>query len=418
VRGGTFAAGELLTRDGQLILLSRSARGLTYGFVSVLLATYLEALGANEATIGVVLGLALLSGAGLNILAGRFADRLGRRRFLGLSGVLMFLSGIILAVTGSVEGAVLAAMMGALTPTAMEVGPFLSVEQAILPQVSPSDSRTRAYAWYNMLGSFAAAVGALLSGLASALTVALGGDPLAGIHAMFLWYALTGLGAAAISLGLSPAVEAPLAARGPERAALSPPARTAVNKLVLLFGIDSFAGGMIIRTFTAFWFTVRFQPTLETLGVVFFFANTLSALSYLGAARLAERLGLIRTMVYTHLPSNILLVVLPFSPTFEIAVAVFLGRLAIAQMDVAPRQEFVVSVVSAPERTAAASITNTSRNVTQAAGPFALGPVALLFGVGGPFVISGILKLAYDLLLLRTFGAAEAQADAESKPPG
>jgi MFS family permease len=396
---------DFFTQDGKLILASRALRGVTYGFVSVLLATYLQVLEADEVTIGVVLGIALASGAGLNILASRHADRWGRRRFLALSGVLMFGSGLVLATTGSVAGAVLAALMGALTPTAMEVGPFLSVEQAILPQVSTSEGRSQAYAWYNLAGSFAAALGALLTGLATVLTTLVGNDPLAGYHLMFLGYGAAGLAAAAVALMLSPAVE-PQAESGGPVAPLSPEGRKVVTRLALLFGVDSFAGGMIIRTFTAIWFTVTFSPSLEMLGLVFFAANTLQGVSFLVAARVAAQLGLVRTMVYTHIPSNLLLVALPFSPTFAVAVAVFLARMGLGSMDVAPRQEFVVTVVAPQERLAAASLTNTSRNVTQAGGPFALGPLVALAGLGAPFAIAGVIKIVYDVALLRTFGGA------------
>ncbi len=370
----------------------------------MLLAAYFQLVGADEAMTGVLLGVALLSGAALNITISRYADRFGRRRFLALAGLLMFASGLVLALTRSLEGALAAALLGALTPTAMEVGPFLSLEQAILPQASSAEGRTDAYAWYNLVGSFAAAVGALLTGLAATFAVLLGGDLIAGIHAMFLWYAFTGLLSVALAAALSPAVEAPASPAPLERQTLSPEGRRAVSRMVALFALDSFAGGMIIRTFTAYWFTVRFGTSLETLGLVFFGANTLSAISYLFAARLARRLGLVRTMVFTHIPSNVLLVAMAAAPSFEVGAALFLGRMAIAQMDVAPRQEFVVTVVGPAERTAAAGLTNTARNIAQAGGPFVIGPVVALATIGGPFAAAGILKLAYDVALLRTFG--------------
>jgi MFS family permease len=401
---------DFLTRDGWILLAARTLRGVAYGFVSVLLATYLALLNADEATSGVVLGVAMLSGAALNIVAARYADRLGRRRFLALSGAIMFASGLVLAVTSSIEGALAAALVGGLIPTAMETGPFLSVEQAILPQASAPDRRPDAFAWYNLVGSMAAAFGALLTGLAGYFTMALGGDPLAGYHVMFLWYAVTGLASLALALTLSREVELndPDGAGGPRP--LSPEGRKAVRMLTALFSVDSFAGGMVIRTFTALWFAVRFAPSIEVLGLVFFGANALSALSYLFAARLVRRLGLVKTMVYTHIPSNVLLAAMAFAPTFEVGVALFLARMSIAQMDVAPRQQFVVSVVRPHERTASAGITNTARNISQAGGPFAIGPVVALSSIGGPFVIAGVMKVAYDLALLRAFGRSRAGA--------
>ncbi len=395
---------DFLTRDGWILLAARAARGVTYGFVSVLLATYLALLGADEAFSGVVLGVALLSGAVLNIAASRYADRLGRRRFLALSGLLMCASGLVLAWTHSLEGALAAALLGALTPTAMEVGPFLSLEQAILPQACAEKRRSDAFAWYNLVGSLAAAFGALLTGLASYFAVAGGTDLIGGIHVMFVWYAAAGIVSVVLSLALSPAVEMAGGAAEERPAVLAPESRAALRKLTTLFSLDAFAGGMIIRTFTALWFAVRFSPSVETLGFVFFAANTLSALSYLPAARLARRLGMVRTMVYTHIPSNILLAAMAFAPTFEWGVALFLARMSIASMDVGPRQQFVVSIVTARERTAAAGITNTARNVAQAGGPFVIGPIVALAAIGGPFVFAGILKLVYDASLLRSFG--------------
>jgi MFS family permease len=383
--------------------------------MSVLLATYLTELGADEVVAGIVLGVALLSGAVLNIAASRLADRHGRRRFLAISGLLMFASGLTLALTGSLEGAVVAALLGALTPTAMEVGPFLSLEQAILPQVSTAQGRTDAYAWYNLVGSFAAAVGALLSGLAGTFAVITGSDLIGGMHVMFLAYALAGLFSTALAFALSPAVELADAAEGPP-VQLSPDSRRAVNRLVALFALDSFAGGMIIRTFTALWFTVRFSPDIGTLGLVFFGANTLSAVSYLVAANLTRRVGMVKTMVYTHLPSNALLIAMAFAPTFELGVVLFLARMSLAQMDVAPRQQFVVSVVARHERTAAAGITNTARNIAQAGGPFVIGPVVAALAIGGPFILAGVLKIGYDFALLRTFGRVRTGVEAGRAP--
>jgi len=401
---------DFLTRDGKVLLVARSVRGVTYGFVSVLLATYLGLLGADETLSGVVLGIALLSGAVLNVAASRFADRVGRRRFLALAGLLMAASGAVLALTSTLPGAVAAALLGALTPTAMEVGPFLSVEQAMLPQAGDPARGPDAYAWYNLSGALAAAFGALLTGLASFFALSAGGDLVAGIHVMFWGYAAAGAASAVLALMLSDAVELDPASRAEGKVPLSPEGRRVVGRLTALFALDSFAGGMIIRTFTALWFTVRFAPSVEVLGLVFFAANTLSALSYLIAARLVPKLGLVRTMVYTHVPSNILLALMAFAPTFEVGVGLFLARMSVGSMDVAPRQQLVVSAVAPRERTAAAGITNTARNIAQSGGPFVIGPIVAVAAIGGPFLVAGVLKLAYDASLLRAFGGAAPRA--------
>jgi MFS family permease len=385
-------------------MLSRSRRGVTYGFVSVILAAYLEALGADGPTIGAVLGLSLASGAGLNILASRYADRIGRRRFLALSGLLILASGLTLTFTRSIEGAVLACSLGSLTPTAMEVGPFLSVEQAMLPQTTRDSHKANTYAWYNLLGSFAAAVGALITGIVPWLGSLVGGATFEGFHVLFFVYGAVGAVASLFALGLSPAVEPEAQERGKRPAPLAPESKKTVRSLSALFALDSFAGGMVIRTFTAFWFTVALGASLETLGVLFFLANALSAISYLPAAWLSKRIGLVRTMVFTHIPSNLLLVALPFAPTFEIAAAIFLVRMATASMDIAPRQVLVVTLVRPEERTASAALTNTARNVAQAGGPFAVSAIVGLSFLGAPFAVAGVLKIVYDLWLLRAFG--------------
>jgi len=399
---------DYVLRDGRVLLVARATRGVAYGFVAVILASYLQALGADAATIGAVLGLALGSGAALSLVAGRFADRFGRRRFLALMGVSMFAAGLILAFTDSVAGAAAACAFGALSPTAMEVGPFLSVEQAVLPQVTRAARRADMFAWYNLVGNFAAAFGALLSGAAPAIGAAVGGDTVAGFHAMFLAYGVIGLAASAMALSLTRGVEAPASGAGPTRGRLGPEGRRTVRSLAALFAVDSFAGGMVIRTFVAFWLAVVFAPSVEVLGLVFFGANMLSGISFLVAARIARRLGLIRTMVYTHIPSNLLLMAFPFSPSFEVAAALYLARLSMAQMDVAPRQLFVVTVVRPDERTAAAAVTNTARSVAQAGGPFALGAIASATFLGAPFAVAGALKIAYDLVLLQRFGSVAA----------
>jgi MFS family permease len=399
-----------LTRDGWLLFAGRGLRGVTYGYVSVLLVTYLAELRASAAEAGVVFGLAILSGAVMNIAASRFADRIGRRRFLVIAGLSMVASGAALALTSSLAGALFAAALGGLTPTAMEVGPFLSVEQAVLPQASAAGREPDAYAWYNLIGSLSAAFGGLLVGLVAVFSGAFGGNVVAAYHVMFAAYAAAGLASCALAFALSPAVE--LQGRGAQegRPRISPEGRRMIQKMTLLFAVDSFAGGMIIRAVTTLWFSVRFDPSLEALGLVFFGANALAALSYLTAAQLARQLGLIRTMVYTHIPSNVLLIAMAFSPTFEVGVVLFLARMSMSQMDVAPRQQFVVTVVAPSERTAAAGITNTARNLAQAGGPFVIGPVIALAAVGGPFILAGAIKIGYDLALLREFGSAKQAA--------
>ncbi len=316
-----------------------------------------------------------------------------------LFGLMMTVAGGLLAVAPTFTVAVAALMLGAVSPTATEVGPFLSLEQSVLADVSQRGRRTRAFAAYNLLGSLGASAGSLASTPALLLAEASGSvDPM---RPMFLLYAVLGIVAAGISAALPPEVEVEdRAARVP----LSLQSRSRVSRIAALFATDSFAGGFVVQSTIAVWFEVAYPGTSGILGPVFSAANALSAFSFLLAARLGERYGLLETMVFTHIPSNVLLMLVPVAPTLPLAIAAFLGRQALSQMDVPTRQAYLSGIVSREERTAANAVTTAARNTTQAAGPFAAGAViGLLRDFSAPFFIGGGLKIVYDLSIYATF---------------
>ncbi len=347
-----------------------------------------------------------MSGAALNILVGYFGDRFGRRRAMALFGLLMTASGVLLAAAPSFPFALVALALGATTPTGTEVSPFLSVEQSIVADVAREGRRTRAFAAYNLLGSLGAAAGALASGVPTLLA---GGVPTsaAPIRPMFLLYAALGLLATGLSLALPASVEI---GRRTERVPLSPESRSRVARIALLFGVDSFAGGFVLQSFVSLWFYTVYPESAAVLPLIFFTAGVLSALSFLVAARLGERFGLLETMVFTHIPSSLLLIAMPLAPGFVPALGAYLSRMALSQMDVPTRQAYLAGIVSREERTAANAATNTVRNVAQSAGPFTSGAVILALGLSVPFLIGGGLKILYDLAIYWTFRRVRPEA--------
>jgi len=383
-----------------ILIANRATRTFGYGFVAVLLGIYLKLLGGDNAIIVASLGVSLVSGAALNILVGYFGDRFGRRRAMAVFGVLMAASGVILAVAPSFPVALGALLLGATSPTGTEVSPFLSVEQSIVAEVAREGRRTRAFAAYNLLGSLGAAAGALASGIPTLLA---GGVPTTAdpVRPMFLLYAGLGTIAAVLSLALPVSVEV---GPRPQRTPLSAQSRSRVARMSALFGLDSFAGGFVLQSFISFWFYTVYPESRIALPLIFFGAGVLSALSFIAAARLGERFGLLETMVFTHIPSSLLLIAVPIVPGFLPALSAYLARMALSQMDVPTRQAYLAGIVGREERTAANAATNTARNLAQSAGPFSSGAlVSALVSLSVPFFVGGGLKIVYDLAIFSTF---------------
>ena len=390
----------VLPLDGRLLFATRIVRLFAYGLLSVILGLYLIEVGLSEREAGAVLSFTLLGDAVISLWLTTQADRHGRRRMLLVGAGLMLLAGIVFSFTSSLILLTLAAIIGTISPSGNEVGPFLSIEQASLSQLIPDERRTHIFAWYNLVGSLATASGALIGGVLAEVLQGRGLSALSSYRVNLLIYA--GL---AVLLGLlfsrmSGAVEAhhiTVNRFGLHRS------QGIVLKLSALFALDSFAGGLIVQSLVAYWFHIKFGMDTATLGGIFFGANLLAGLSYLAAARLAARFGLINTMVFTHIPSNMLLMLVPLMPTSGLAVGLLLVRFAISQMDVPTRQSYVMAVVDPSERSAAAGITAIARSVGSAFSPLLTGVLLQASLLSLPFLLAGGLKIVYDLTLYRSF---------------
>jgi MFS family permease len=397
----TFAK---LPADGYILFGTRVVRMFAYGFLSVVLVLYLAQLGLSEWLIGLLLSLTLIGDAAISLWMTTSADRIGRRRILMAGAALMLFAGVLFAVTDRVALLLVAAIIGVISPSGNEVGPFLSVEQAALSQIIPDGLRTRVFARYNLVASFATAAGALCGGGLTQFLQQVGVIPLNSYRTVLVFYGVIGVLLAALFTQLSPEVEA-VHSDGPPtptRFGLHR-SRKIVLKLSTLFGLDAFAGGFVVQSLVAYWFHVRFGVEPAALGGIFFGANILAGISALAAAWVAERIGLVNTMVFTHLPSNILLMLVPLMPNLSLAIVVLCARFAISQMDVPARQSYTMAVVAPDERSAAAGITGIARSIGAAispaiAGAFLSNPVLL----GVPFFLAGGLKFIYDIWLYRS----------------
>jgi MFS family permease len=404
------AALRVLTRDGWLLFLTRFIRLFAYGSISVVLVFYLISLGLNEAQTGMLLTLTLIGDTVVSLYLTTRADRIGRRRMLIVGAILMAAAGIAFACTHNFLLLLIAGTIGVISPSGNEVGPFLSIEQAALSHVVPARTRTEVFAWYTLAGSLSTATGALCGGLLADALQKTVMRPAASYRVVVILYAALGAVLALIFARLSPAAEV----HGPGEESPSPGtlkkflgighSRHVVAKLSALFAIDSFAGGFVIQSFAAYWFYLRFGVNPGMLGVIFFWANIFAGISALLASRLASRFGLIKTMVMTHLPSNILLILVPLMPNLRLAVAVLLVRFSISQMDVPTRQSYTMAVVSPEERSAAAGITGVARTTGAAISPLFVGFMFARHSlINLPFFIAGALKIIYDLVLYREF---------------
>ncbi len=403
------------------LFATRMLRMFAYGILGVVLVLYLAERGLDEVRIGLLLTLTFLGDAAISLWLSTRADRWGRRKTLVAGAMLMAAGGLAMAGTGDFGLLVLAATIGVISPTGNEVGPFLAVEQSCVAQVIADRDRTKVYAWYNVAGYSATALGALVGGLLAETLQAGGWSRLGSYQALFAGYGALGLTIGVLSARLGRAVEAPPAAAvkaaGP-LAALTGlhESRGLVLRLSGLFSIDAFAGGFIVQSFLVYWFHQKFGVTDAALGGVFFGANLLSGLSALAAVPLARRIGLVNTMVWTHLPSNVLLMFVPLMPTFGAAAAMLLVRHAISQMDVPTRQSYVNAVVPAAERSAANGVTGTARQLGAALAPVLAGPLLGTAALAAaPFFISGGLKIIYDLALWRAFRAVKPPEE-QSRP--
>lgn len=394
----------MIPPDVRKLFLTRTVRLFAYGALSVILVVYLTTLGLGAAQVGTLLTLTLAGDTAVSLWLTTRADRLGRRRMLVVGAILMAAAGLAFAATRSFLLLTIAGTIGVISPSGNEVGPFLPIEQAALSQVVPAGERTSVFAWYTLAGSFATALGSLAGGVLShRLQRADFGAP-ASYQVIVLVYAALGVLLAGIFSRLSAVVEVATPASADRAAAGLGRSRAIVLKLSGLFGLDAFAGGFVVQSFAAYWFYLRFGVNPAALGTIFFGANVFAGISALLASRLAARFGLVRTMVFTHLPSNVLLILVPLMPNLPLAVLVLLLRFSISQMDVPTRQSYVMAVVRPAERSAAAGVTGVARTTGAALAPvFAGWMLARPQWTSVPFILAGVLKIVYDILLYRAF---------------
>lgn len=403
--------------DGQRIILMRGLRQGAYGLLAIVLAIALTRDGFSPAAIGALVTVSLAGDFLGTLVIGHYADRWGRRRTLVTLALLMALTGLIFGFLHWYPLLLLAGFFGTLGTSASETAPFLPIEQAMLGSQGTGAGRTALFARYNLVASIAGACGALIAGLPALLARSgLSFDALLAL--MFCLYALAAVAVGIQAARLSDAVEVKSAAL-PEQGSIwrrvippLPHSRGIVIRLAALFSVDAFAGGLIGQTLLALFFHLRFGDDLEMLGALFFGANLLSALSFLAAPWLAKRFGLLNTMVFTHLPSNILLMLVPLMPTFPLAAAFLLARQCLSQLDVPTRQAYTMALVDPGERTAAASVTSLARSAGSAASPILSGILLQgpLLALGLPLLLAGGLKAAYDLALWAVFHRVPEEA--------
>jgi MFS family permease len=398
-------------------LAAKLVRSFGYGFLSVILAIYLDLIGFEGFLIGLILTTTLINSVIFTLIASFYADKIGRRKFLLLYAALMSVSGFIFTFSENYIALIIAAFIGTINITGAESGAFLTIEQAILPQTLKNvRKRNTVFAIYNMAGTFAMAAGVLLVGLPPVLQLQLQYfdivlNQIGSIKLLFALYSVLGIVLIGIYLLLSQKIEVQnnqdKQTDEPKQlikmSSLTPKSRSIVLRLSGLFAIDSFAGGFMIQSIVSFWFFTRFGADLTTLSYIFSVSGVLTAFSFMAAAKIADRIGLINTMVFTHIPANILIIAVAFAPTLPMAVVLYLLRMALSQMDVPTRQSYIVAVVRDDERTVSAGITNISRNVTQAISPSLIGILINYLSLAAPFVIGGALKVVYDVALFLNF---------------
>ncbi len=388
------------SKNARLLLTTRALRGFADGAVSVILPSYLIALGFSSFAIGAIVFGTLFGSALLTLWVGLARHRFGPRLILIASSALMFLTGFGFFSVNRFWPLFIVAIVGTMNPSAGDVSVFLPAEQTALAESVAMQDMTAMFSLYNVGGGLGGALGALASGLPMLVSRGTGANPIAAQRAVFIVYAMLGLIVAAIYLRMD---EVPSLHRRDEKTARLAKSRSVVLRLAALFSLDSFGGGFIVQSLLALWLFHRFQFSVQTAGGFFFIAGLLSAFSQLASAPIAARIGRIRTMVYTHIPANAFMVLAAFMPGPKSALGCLLLRSAMAQMDVPARQSYVMAVVPPEERAAAASVTNVPRSLVAAFAPLPAGALLDRSSFGWPLICAGGLKLVYDLMLLLMF---------------
>lgn len=391
--------------EARLLLIGRALRAFADGYVAILLPVYLLALGMTTWEVGVVSTATLLGSAALTLTLGAWGHRFHHRALLLAAALLMAATGLAFAGLSGFWPLLLVAFAGTLNPSSGDVSVFLPLEHARIAEAAAGEARTALFARYSLTGALFAALGALAAAVPEGLTL-LGIERLTALRAMFVAYGATGL----LVWGLYRRLPEP-----PPDERLAPPAplgasRRTVVRLAALFSVDAFAGGLVVNALLALWLFQRFDLSLAAAGQFFFWAGLATAFSQLAAPWVAQRIGLVNTMVFTHLPANVFLILAALAPSLPWALGLLLARAALSQMDVPTRSAFVMAVVTPPERAAAASFTAVPRSLAAALSP-ALGGALFAAGwLAAPLVACGLLKIGYDLALWRAFRRHESEA--------
>ena len=400
------------SRDARLLLTARGLRAFADGFISLLLPFYLTAIGFQPFEVGAITTATLLGSGVLTLLIGLYAHRLGLGRLLTAAALLMFATGAGFASFSGFWPLLVVAAVGPMNPSAGDVSVFLPLEQTLLARAADDRRRTALFARYNLVGALVGALGALAAGLPALLAQLSGIDPMDSLKAMFWLYGGVGLAVLLIYRQLGPR------AGGTAAPAAAPLGRSRriVYTLAALFSVDAFAGGLAVQSLLALWLLQRFDLSIEATASIFFWAGLLTALSFLAAAPLARRIGLINTMVFTHLPSNVFLMLVPLMPNLPLALLFLLLRSALSSMDVPARSSYVMAIVTPGERPAAASVTAVPRSLASSLGPLLAGYLLGVSAFGWPLVLCGALKIGYDLALLKMFRALRPPEERDSAP--
>ncbi len=397
-----------LSRDGWLLFSARLVRMFAYGLLSTVLMLYLSAAGLNDDRIGLLMTLTLLGDTAITFWLSTRADRIGRKRTLLIGALLMTGAGLAFSMTTNFFVLLLAATIGVISPSATEIGPFLSVEQAAISELVPGRERTRVFAWYHLVGYCAGAVGAFAGGYSVSWARTQGAEGIDAFRYVLWGYSACGVILAILFSTLHRTIEpfenAPRTApEGRVRFGLHR-SRGVIAKLSMLFALDAFGGGFILQAIISYWLARRYDLSEDVLGQIFLAANLLSGASALMAGSIARRFGLINTMVFTHLPSNLMLMLVPFMPDANWAIGLLLLRYSISQLDLPTRQAFTMAVVAPDERAAAAGVTNVARSIGGSLSPYLATILMSRAGwMSAPFLLAGGCKIVYDLLLYRAF---------------
>jgi MFS family permease len=385
--------------NARRLLLAKALRSIADGYVSILMPVYLVGLGLSASRVGALTTATLLGSAALNLLTGVITARFGHRRPLLAASALMILTGIGFSTVGAFWPLLLIAFIGTLNPSSGDVSIFLPLEQSFLSQSVEDRDRTALFSAYSVVGSSMGAIGALVAAVPDFATRWLGISPIRAIQGMFLLYAVIGLTAGLIYGRLS---EPPPDTQGgtPQRLG---PSRGVVYRLAALFSLDAFGGGFFVQSILALWLFKTFDLSLASAATLFFWTMLLTSASYFAAAPIARRIGLVRTMVFTHLPSNLCLIAIPFVRNLHFVIALLILRSLLSQLDVPTRSSYVMAVVTPGERAAAAGVTSVPRSLAAAVSPTIAGYLLAASSFGWPLLIGGILKTAYDLMLLVRF---------------